>query len=202
MKKWQFDRYIKSYKCRDQLLGSIDFEISELYENVAPVLTKFNYDKLTAGSVSVEEYAFYIIERKAILSLRRNRIEKECQAVTQLLETLDITEKKIFFNGNLNYSNFKPFAERLRAFLKEDEYLVEIDEETKGHLLNEDLESLSPEEYDAAIDQMYEEAVLTGEDSGLLDGYFDKDDTFDCSIVEREEYIAKTKVGRKVNRAV
>lgn len=196
MKKWQFDRYIKSYKCRNELLSKIEVEITELYENVAPVLTHFYYDKLTAAGVSVEENAFYIIEQKEILSLRRNRIEKECEAVERLLETLTPIEKRLFFKENLNYTNFKPFAERLKGFMNEVEYLVGKNEESQIQLLNDDLEQLPQSEYDAIIDQIYEEAVLTGDESSLFEGYFDEDDTFDQSLMERKSYTSKL-LGKK-----
>jgi hypothetical protein len=175
MKNWQFDQYLRSYHERDRFIAEIDAEIAELYEDISPVLTGYYIDSIKKCSVSIETYVFHIIERKAELNFKRDRIEQQHKTVVKMFNHLNECDKDIINRSYiLSYRERKYFKTLLEQFVKEETKASYTEDMT---VYEHDLLALPVEEYDNVIESM--------DDTELFSDYYDQDDTLDIKIDER-----------------
>lgn len=194
MKNWQFDQYLRSYHERNRFIAEIDAEIAELYEDISPVLTGYYIDSIKKCSVPIETYVFHIIERKAELNFKRDRIEQQHKIVAKMLNNLNERDKDIINRSYiLSYRERKHFKTLLEQLIDEEPTQPYNDDMT---VYEHDLLALPVDEYDNVVESM--------DDTELFSDYYDQDDTLDIKIDERNRRMNEMRNtrGRKLKEAV
>lgn len=182
--------YVYSFRRYKEIEKATYQAVEELYEDISPACTASDNLGIYSTSVRVPTMAFYIIEQKERLFSALERHKERYDAVVSLCATLSSEDVRMIEDGYFNRNNYKEFALILKRMLP-------IQNKEKSFLEVYDVsEEIPVDVYDQYVEEIYERAIATGDNSELFEGYYDVSDEVDKEIFRLREVAAQGR-GRK-----
>lgn len=175
-----FNSYLYAAKELNTIEERYKKERAEAYSDVSPTMTIPDYSlgKIVSGSVSVEDHAVHLFEIYHQYEKDKENCLVRLSLMNEAISLLYEDERVEFEAWKDNYNlEFPQVLETLRTFVE--------------HLLNDDNDELSVEEWDEQVESMSDEELFTD--------YYDSNGDFDKEIIRHRMYsrIFNRPVGRR-----
>lgn len=199
IRKADFDSFVAASRHFVELVEEAQHDIDELYEDIAPSTIAVVDYRLVSIVASVADTAIDILQKREKIERYIAQLQQKKRLFDNFLYALSHEERTVICNRDYTIFTVKPLLQKFEAYLQQPHILKQhgellqrlmqkrkVDAAEAENIPHEDnMTALDVETYDKQVETLYTEAVASGDNSRLFEGYFDQDDTYDVMIQHR-----------------